>query len=94
MQRLRDNPECADAEQNQIADSANPGLSFNLTYDPAKSARPLKAWIPSSVLSKPRVAILREQGVNGQAEMAFAFDVAGFMTVDVHMWVPDAHVKT
>lgn len=85
MQRLRDNALCADTEQDLITDSANPGLSYNLTYDPAKSILPYKASISSRLLSRPRVAILREQGVNGQAEMAFAFDISGFTAVDVHM---------
>lgn len=86
MQRLRDNPRCADEEQNLISDSANPGLSYNITFDPSKIILPYKSWIPSRLLSRrPRVAILREQGVNGQAEMAFAFNIAGFTAVDVHM---------
>ncbi|KAH0609537.1 uncharacterized protein H6S33_013023 [Morchella sextelata] len=79
MQRIRDNPTCADQEYEAILDDADPGLSYNLTFNPSA---PLFATVPSA---KPRVAILREQGVNGHAEMAFAFRLAGFTPVDVHM---------
>ncbi|ODH52842.1 phosphoribosylformylglycinamidine synthase [Paracoccidioides brasiliensis] len=88
MQRLRDNPAAADQEYENILDDLDAGLSYNLTYDPKESALPLMTNITSRFSpfsSKPRVAILREQGVNGQAEMAFAFDMAGFTAVDVHM---------
>ncbi|KAK6347157.1 hypothetical protein TWF696_007235 [Orbilia brochopaga] len=78
MQKVRDNPSCAEQEYASILDDANPGLSFAPTFNPAD------VFIPPSP-SKPRVAILREQGVNGHAEMAFAFHVAGFTPVDVHM---------
>ncbi len=80
MVRLRDNPKCADAEYDLIAADNEKGLSYNLTFDPAASILPL-----SRFWRKPQVAILREQGVNGQAEMAFAFHNAGFLAVDVHM---------
>jgi len=77
MQRLRDNPECAQQEYDRILDAGDPGLSFQLSYQP-------KAFsIRSDV--KPRVAVLREQGVNSQVEMAAAFARAGFEAVDVHM---------
>jgi phosphoribosylformylglycinamidine synthase len=85
LQRLRDNPSCADQEFSNITDDKDPGLSYNLTYNPKDTILPLKATISSAFTSKPRVAILREEGVNGQAEMAFAFHVAGFSTIDVHM---------
>ncbi|ORY03303.1 phosphoribosylformylglycinamidine synthase [Clohesyomyces aquaticus] len=85
LQRLRDNPECADAEFSNILDDKNPGLSYNLTYNPKENILPLKTSISSAFSAKPRVAILREEGVNGQAEMAFAFHMAGFAVVDVHM---------
>jgi phosphoribosylformylglycinamidine synthase len=85
LQRLRDNPECADAEFSTILDDKDPGLSFNLTYNPKENILPFKATISSAFVSKPRVAILREEGVNGQAEMAFAFHNAGFSAIDVHM---------
>ena len=85
MQRLRDNPACADMEFNNINDNSDPGLRYKLTYNPKENILPLTATISSAFISKPRVAILREEGVNGQAEMAFAFTVAGFSAVDVHM---------
>ncbi|EPS37741.1 hypothetical protein H072_8537 [Dactylellina haptotyla CBS 200.50] len=79
MQKIRDNPSCADQEYAAIDDDENPGLSFQTTFNPTEEA------IPASLSSKPKVAILREQGVNGHAEMAFAFLMAGFTPVDVHM---------
>lgn len=78
MQRLRDNPACADSEFAAILDDADAGLSYNLTYTPG-------TILPPSNAQRPRVAILREQGVNSHAEMAFAFHIAGFEPVDVHM---------
>ena len=81
MQRLRDNPQCADSESEWRRDDADPGISPKLTFDPAQD-------ISSAYLNlgkRPRVAVLREQGVNGQVEMAAAFDRAGFEAVDVHM---------
>jgi phosphoribosylformylglycinamidine synthase len=81
IQRLRDNPETADAERENALDWSAPGLAPRLTFDP--DAGPAAPMIASG--SKPRVAILREQGVNGQIEMAAAFDLAGFRSVDVHM---------
>lgn len=85
MQRLRDNPACADAEYAGIMDDSNPGLSYNLTYNPKDTILPLTSSITSAFSAKPRVAIIREEGVNGHAEMAFAFGAAGFAPVDVHM---------
>ncbi|KAH7135314.1 phosphoribosylformylglycinamidine synthase [Dendryphion nanum] len=85
LQRLRDNPACADAEFANILDDKDPGLSYNLTYTPKDTILPLKATISSAFTAKPRVAILREEGVNGHAEMAFAFHMAGFSAIDVHM---------
>lgn len=87
MQRLRDNAACADAEYAHILDDTDPGLSFNLTFDPKDTLLP---WTSSllttlNVTNKPAVAILREQGTNGHAEMAFAFQAAGFVAYDVHM---------
>ncbi len=81
MQRLRDNPECAQQEHDRILDAADPGISPRLAFDPAHDVT--APFIGGSV--RPRVAILREQGVNGQLEMAAAFDRAGFDAVDVHM---------
>jgi phosphoribosylformylglycinamidine synthase len=85
MQQLRDNPASADAELEWRLDDADPGLSPKLAFDPAEDiAAPLiHAAIAGG--AKPRVAILREQGVNGQVEMAAAFARAGFEAVDVHM---------
>ena len=85
MQRLRDNPSCADQEYAAIADLTDPGLSYNLSFKPAENILPFATMISSRFMQKPRVAILREQGTNGQAEMAFAFSTAGFSAFDVHM---------
>jgi phosphoribosylformylglycinamidine synthase len=81
MQRLRDNPHSADEENEWRLDDADPGITPKLTFDPADDiAAP---YIATGV--RPRVAILREQGVNGQVEMAAGFHRAGFEAVDVHM---------
>ena len=81
MQSLRDNPECARQEYDRILDSGDKGLSVALTYDPAEDiAAPFIA-----TGARPRIAILREQGVNSQIEMAAAFHRTGFASVDVHM---------
>jgi len=81
MQRLRDNPQSADAELEWRLDDADPGITPKLGFDPAEDiAAPFIARG-----TRPRVAILREQGVNGQVEMAAAFTRAGFEAVDVHM---------
>jgi phosphoribosylformylglycinamidine synthase len=81
MQRLRDNPETADQERALARDFNVPGLKPKLTFDPAEDiAAP---YIASGV--RPKVAILREQGVNSQIEMAYAFERAGFRAFDVHM---------
>ncbi|MDA3913766.1 phosphoribosylformylglycinamidine synthase [Oleiagrimonas sp.] len=81
MQRRRDNPECADSELEWRIDDDDRGIQPKLTFDPAEDiAAPMIA-----TGKRPRVAILREQGVNGQVEMAAAFDRAGFEAVDVHM---------
>jgi phosphoribosylformylglycinamidine synthase len=83
MQRLRDDATCADEEQVLRTAASNSGLtvktSFNLDEDIAAP------FIAKSGAARPKVAILREQGVNGQVEMAAAFDRAGFAAVDVHM---------
>jgi phosphoribosylformylglycinamidine synthase len=76
---LRDNPDCADEEFAAIA-ADDPGMSSMLTFD---SDADVSA--PFVHTARPRVAVLREQGVNGQLEMAGAFDRAGFAAVDVHM---------
>jgi phosphoribosylformylglycinamidine synthase len=81
LQRLRDNPACADEEYDRILDGDDPGLSPVLTFDPADDV----AAPCIGRGARPRLAVLREQGVNGQVEMAAAFDRAGFDTYDVHM---------
>ncbi|RUS35277.1 phosphoribosylformylglycinamidine synthase [Jimgerdemannia flammicorona] len=84
MQSIRDNSTCAEQEYAAILDVNDPGLSYHLTFDPAEDvAAPYIHRAP--VDRRPKVAILRDQGVNGQTEMAFAFHVAGFEAVDVHM---------
>ena len=81
LQRMRDNPVAADQEYERIGDADDPGLSPMLSFDPAGDiAAPLVA---TGV--RPRVAVLREQGVNGQVELAAALDRAGFAAYDVHM---------
>ena len=85
MQRLRDNPDCADTERENINEDKDPGLQYKLTFNPKDYILPFATSITSQIRAKPKVAILREQGVNGQAEMAFAFSVAGFSPIDVHM---------
>jgi len=81
MQQLRDIPDCAREEHDRALDAADPGIAFTLTYDPAEDvAAPFIARG-----ARPKVAILREQGVNSQVEMAAAFHRAGFEAVDVHM---------
>ena len=80
MQKLRDNPDCARQEYDRILDAQDPGLHAKLTFDPVEDIS-----APFVHLAKPKLAILREQGVNGQVEMAAAFDRAGFLAVDVHM---------
>jgi phosphoribosylformylglycinamidine synthase len=81
LQRLRDNPQMADQEYQRLGDYSAPGLieapSFAVDADPAAPYLNLGA--------RPQVAILREQGVNGQLEMAAAFDRAGFDAIDVHL---------
>jgi phosphoribosylformylglycinamidine synthase len=81
MQSARDNPECARQEYDALNDAADPGLSASLTY--ATSDDIAAPFV--SIGARPRVAILREQGVNGQYEMAAAFERAGFDAFDVHM---------
>ncbi len=81
IQSLRDNAECASEEYDNLLDADDPGLHAELTFDPAEDS--VASFI--SKAPRPRVAVLREQGVNGQTEMAAAFDRAGFEAVDVHM---------
>ncbi|GIX22481.1 MAG: phosphoribosylformylglycinamidine synthase [Gammaproteobacteria bacterium] len=81
MQALRDNPACAESEWNTHVEAENTGLYARLSFDPAEN--PAAPYVKKGV--RPKVAILREQGVNGHYEMAAAFDRAGFEAVDVHM---------
>jgi phosphoribosylformylglycinamidine synthase len=80
IQSLRDNPSCAEQEFALLDDPERPGLHINIPFD---SGERVSASFFNS--TRPRVAILREQGVNGQVEMAAAFDRAGFTAVDIHM---------
>ncbi|MCC6609325.1 MAG: phosphoribosylformylglycinamidine synthase [Burkholderiales bacterium] len=81
MQSLRDNPECAQEEFDRVLDAADPGLAPVLTFDPADDVA--APFVGRG--ARPRIAIVREQGVNGQVEMAAAFVRAGFEVHDVHM---------
>jgi phosphoribosylformylglycinamidine synthase len=76
MQRLRDNPDCAQQEYEALLNQNDPGLSVHCTFQLAPT--------PQQSSMTPKIAILREQGVNGQLEMAAAFQRAGFNCVDVH----------
>ena len=80
MQALRDNPDCALAQFQAVQDDHDPGLSSALRFDPQENIA-----APYINSTRPRIAILREQGVNGHVEMAAAFDRAGFASIDVHM---------
>ena len=79
LQKLRDNPACAQQEYDRTLDAKDAGLHVKLTYDLNENIA------PALLKYRPKMAILREQGVNGQVEMAAAFDRAGFAAVDVHM---------
>jgi phosphoribosylformylglycinamidine synthase len=81
MQTIRDNAESVRQEYDRILDVADPGISPQLTFDPQDDVA--APFIATGM--RPRIAILREQGVNGQVEMAAAFDRAGFDAFDVHM---------
>jgi phosphoribosylformylglycinamidine synthase len=75
--RLRDDPACAQEEFDALLDADNPGLFARMSFDPAAP------FVVSG--ARPKIAILREQGVNGHVEMAAAFDRAGFAPYDIHM---------
>jgi phosphoribosylformylglycinamidine synthase len=81
IQRLRDNAQCADQEFDALLEEDNPGLSVKLGFDVNENIS--APYIRKGV--RPQIAVLREQGVNGQVEMAAAFDRAGFNAIDVHM---------
>lgn len=76
----RDNPACADSEHAAVGEPADPGMHVALSFDPQENVA-----APFLNLAKPRVAVLREQGVNSHVEMAYAFTEAGFEAADVHM---------
>ncbi|KAF8578031.1 phosphoribosylformylglycinamidin [Ramaria rubella] len=77
MQRRRDDPTCAEEEYETISQTIR-GLFYNLSFD-------IDPQLSNDLANRPKVAILREQGVNGHVEMAWAFSAAGFDAVDVHM---------
>ena len=89
MQALRDNPVCAKEEYDNALDERDPGLTYKLTFQPDDAVGTSDTTSSDSRKSggsgNPRMAILREQGVNGHIEMAAAFALAGFDCVDVHM---------
>lgn len=80
LQALRDNAKCAEQEFHQILEPRDLGLTVKVNFDYPKNS---SAYVKKEI--KPRIAILREQGVNGHIEMAAAFDRVGFKSVDVHM---------
>ena len=80
INQQRDNPACADAEHTAAGLAADPGMHVSLSFDPVDNVA-----APFLNLSRPKVAILREQGVNSHVEMAYAFTQAGFEAYDVHM---------
>jgi phosphoribosylformylglycinamidine synthase len=80
INQQRDNPACADSEHAAAGQPADPGLHVALTFDPQDNVA-----APFLNLARPKVAILREQGVNSHVEMAYAFTQAGFEAFDVHM---------
>ena len=77
MQSRRDNADCAKEEFDALKDDTDPGRTYTLTYDPCRTF--------SIGTARPKMAILREQGINGHIEMAAAFEHAGFLSTDVHM---------
>jgi phosphoribosylformylglycinamidine synthase len=79
--RLRDNPNCVDSEYQSVEDVSDPGMSPILRFDPNEN--PSAPFINKG--TRPKMAILREQGVNSHLEMAYAMDLAGFASHDVHM---------
>jgi phosphoribosylformylglycinamidine synthase len=85
MQSMRDNPECAQEEHDVKYDTEDPGLNTELTFDINEDV--VAKLIAQDALkgTNPKIAILREQGVNSHVEMAAAFDRAGFVAIDVHM---------
>ncbi|MBL4823144.1 MAG: phosphoribosylformylglycinamidine synthase [Colwellia sp.] len=85
MQSMRDNPECAQEEHDVKFDTEDPGLQADLSFDINEDIVADLIARDAQQGSNPRIAILREQGVNSHVEMAAAFDRAGFVAIDVHM---------
>ncbi|NQT93775.1 MAG: phosphoribosylformylglycinamidine synthase, partial [Lentisphaerae bacterium] len=88
MQRLRDNPDCAQEEYDALLDENDPGMNVKVERgeDGGSREHPTpNIQHPTPKGERPRMAVLREQGINGHIEMAAAFDLAGFASVDVHM---------
>jgi len=87
--KLRDNPACADSEHAAAGKEDDPGLHVHLTFDHDVVSSPLEGVGggrgPAVNIVRPKLAILREQGVNSHVEMSYAMDKAGFDTYDVHM---------
>ena len=83
IQTMRDNPAAAESEYQLKLDQSDPGITPQITFDLSKLST-LSSQL-SAGRAQPRVAILREQGVNGEVEMAAAFTRAGFKAIDVHM---------
>jgi phosphoribosylformylglycinamidine synthase len=86
----RDNPACADAEHAAAGETSDPGLHFYMQNQPIEPVQKAQEAIysianPTLMLSRPKIAVLREQGVNSHIEMAYAFTEAGFEAFDVHM---------
>ncbi len=78
--QLRDNPACADSEHSLVGQANDPGLHVHLSFDSTQNVA-----APFINKTRPKVAILREQGVNSHVEMAYAMHLGGFDTFDVHM---------
>ena len=87
MQGLRDNPDCAQEEYDALLDEEDAGMTVRVANGEKESnvQHPTSNVQRPTVEERPRMAILREQGINGHIEMAAAFDLAGFTSVDVHM---------
>jgi len=85
MMELRDDPQCAREQYETAVDPDDPGLNVRLSFDVDKAAAQSRQTLHVGTGARPKVAILREQGVNSHAEMAAAFYRAGFESFDVHM---------
>ncbi len=85
IQRLRDNPDCADSEFDRVFDDDDNGLAPRVLFDPKVNIAAPMIAANINVGSRPKIAILREQGVNSHIETAHVFTTAGFDAYDVHM---------